>query len=66
MSPIHLAGEMAVWNEETWVAFEGDLQRRLRAERLAVRRARTQARLMQIAIWGAFAAAIVLVPFYYS
>ena len=64
MSPIHLAGEMAVWNEETWVAFEGDLQRRLRAERLAVRRARMQALLMEASIWGAVAAAIVLALFY--
>jgi hypothetical protein len=64
MSPIHLAGEMAVWNEESWVAFEDDLQRQLHAERLAVRRARMQALLLEAAIWGAFAAAIVLVPFY--
>ncbi|HUL64494.1 MAG TPA: hypothetical protein VLW55_07740 [Burkholderiaceae bacterium] len=64
MSPIHLAGEMAVWSEESWAAFEGDLQRRLRAERLAVRRQRVQALLMEVAIWGVFAAAIVLVPFY--
>jgi hypothetical protein len=64
MSSIHLAGEMAVWSEESWAAFEGNLQRRLRAERLAVRRRRVQALLMEAAIWGVFAAAIVLVPFY--
>jgi hypothetical protein len=63
MSPIHLAGEMAVWSEESWAAFEGDLQRRLRAERLAVRRQRVQALLMQMALWGVFVAAIVLVSF---
>jgi hypothetical protein len=63
MSPIHLAGEMAVWSEDSWAAFEGDLQRRLRAERLALRRQRMQALLVEVAIWGGFTAAILLIPF---
>lgn len=69
MPPIHLAGEMAVWSEEKWAAFEGTLQRQLRTERrrlerLAVRRQRARAWLQETAAWGFFAAALLLLMFY--
>lgn len=38
MTPIHRAGEMAVWSEERWAAFETDLQRELRRERQRLQR----------------------------
>ena len=57
MPPIHLAGEMAVWSEESWAAFEGGLQRQLRAER----RLRAGSTSKETAAWGMFALAILLV-----
>lgn len=38
MRPIHRDGEMAVWSEERWAAFESELQRELRRERQRLRR----------------------------
>jgi hypothetical protein len=69
MPPIHLAGEMAVWSEEKWAAFEGGLQRQLRAERrrlerLALQRRRTHSFLREAAVWGLFGAALLLVLLY--
>jgi hypothetical protein len=69
MAPIHLAGEMAVWSEDKWADFEGELQRQLRAERrrleqLAARRERPQSILLGSAAWALFTAAILLVLFY--
>lgn len=69
MTPIHLAGEMAVWSEDKWAAFEGELQSQLRAERrrleqLAAKRRRPQATLMQSAAWALLTAAVLLVLFY--
>jgi hypothetical protein len=69
MPPIHLAGEMAVWSEEKWAAFEGDLQRQMRAERrrlnrLAARRQRARSFLTETAAWSFFAAALLLVLLY--
>jgi len=69
MPPIHLAGEMAVWSEEKWAAFEGDLQRQLRGERrrlarLALRRQRVRSLMHETALWGAFGAALLLVLLY--
>jgi len=69
MQPIHLAGEMAVWSEEKWSAFERALQRRLHDERrrrarLAIRSSRVQALLLEATAWGFFIAAIVRVVFY--
>ena len=69
MGPIHLAGEMAVWSEEKWAAFEGDLQRQLRAERrriarIARRRERAQFIIKQTAVWSVFAATLLLALFY--
>jgi hypothetical protein len=57
MPLIHLAGEMAVWSEENWAAFEGGLQRQLRAER----RRRAGSTSQETAAWGVFALAILLV-----
>ena len=69
MPPIHLAGEMAVWSEEKWAAFEGDLQREMRAERrrlqrLSDRRQRAKSLLAETASWGFFAATIALLLLY--
>jgi hypothetical protein len=69
MPPIHLAGEMAVWSEEKWAAFEGDLQRQMRAERrrlqrLSDRRQRAKSWLAETAAWGFFAATILLLLLY--
>jgi len=69
MPPIHLAGEMAVWSEEKWAAFEGDLQRRLRGERrrlerLATRRQRVRSLMQGTAVWGAFGVALLLLLVY--
>jgi len=60
---------MAVWSEDRWAAFEGDLQRQMRAERrrldrLARRRVRATAALKQVAAWTLFAATLLLVLFY--
>ena len=67
MSPIHLAGEMAVWSEEQWAAFEGHGQRRPRAERrrarLALRRARARSLLIETAVWGCLATSVLLLLF---
>jgi hypothetical protein len=65
MQPIHLAGEMAVWSEEKWAAFEGNLQRQLRNERrrlsrLAVQRDRTTM-LKESAAWSLVAVTLLLV-----
>jgi len=69
MTPIHVTGEMAVWNEDKWAAFEGDLQRQVRAERrrldgLSRGRQRTTAVLKQAAAWTLFAATLALVLLY--
>ena len=69
MGPIHLAGEMAVWSEEQWAAFEGDLQRQLRAERrriarIARRRERAQFIIKQTAVWSVLAVTLLLALFY--
>jgi hypothetical protein len=66
MPPIHLAGEMAVWSEEEWAAFEGTLQRQLQRqlERVAVRRQRVRAWLQETAAWGLFAATLLLLMFF--
>jgi hypothetical protein len=70
MAPIHVAGEMAVWSEEKWADFEGDLQRQFRAERRRLdrlARARRQAAnrlLWQTASWGMFVAAVLLALLY--
>jgi len=69
MPPIHVAGEMAVWNEEKWAAFEGDLQRQFNAERrrlqkVAARRQRARSLLSETAAWGFFAATILLLLLY--
>ena len=65
MPPIHVAGEMAVWNEEKWAAFETELQRQMQAERRRLYGAHTARRgkrdwLMETAAWGFFAASVVL------
>ena len=70
MPPIYLAGEMAVWSEEKWAAFECDLQRRLRVERRRMqqamqRRQRTRSIIKGTAAWG-FVAAAVLLAFLYQ
>lgn len=69
MTPIHLAGEMAVWSEDKWAAFEGELQSQLRAERrrleqLASERRRPRSTLLQSATWALFSAAVLVVLFY--
>jgi hypothetical protein len=69
MPPIYLAGEMAVWSEEKWAAFEGDLQRQLRGERrrlarLALRRQRVRSLMQQTAAWGVFGATVLLLLLY--
>jgi hypothetical protein len=69
MTPIHLAGEMAVWSEDKWAAFEGELQSQLRAEwrrleRLQARRRRPQATWLRAAAWGLLSATVLLVLFY--
>ncbi len=69
MTPIHLAGEMAVWSEDKWAAFEGELQSQLRAERrrldrLRAKRQRPQSAWLRATAWGFFSAAILLVLFY--
>ena len=69
MPPIHLAGEMAVWSEEKWAAFEGDLQRQLRGERrrlerLAMRRQRVRSLMQGTALLGAFGVALLLLLVY--
>jgi hypothetical protein len=69
MTPIHVAGEMAVWSEDKWAAFEGELQSQLRAERrrldrLAAKRQRPQSTLVQSASWALFTAAVLFVLFY--
>ena len=69
MPPIHVAGEMAVWSEEKWAAFEGDLQRNLRTERrrlarLAMQGQRTRSIVREAASWALFAAALLLIALY--
>lgn len=69
MTPIHLAGEMAVWSEDKWAAFEGELQSQLRAERrrldrLRAKRQSPQSAWLRATVWGFFSAAILLVLFY--
>ena len=69
MPPIYLAGEMAVWSEEKWAAFEGDLQRQLRSERrrlarLALRRQRVRSLMQQTAAWGVFGVTLLLLLLY--
>jgi hypothetical protein len=69
MSPIHLAGEMAVWSEEKWAAFEGDLQRQLRTERrrlgrLVLRRRYFKSWMTRAATWCLLAGTLLLVMFY--
>lgn len=69
MTPIHVSGEMAVWNEDKWAALEGDLQRQMRAERrrldhLALSRRRTAAKFKQTAGWALVTAALLVVLFY--
>jgi hypothetical protein len=69
MPPIHLAGEMAVWSEEKWAAFEGDLQRQVRAERRrlarsAARRRRARSMLTEAVAWSLFAGSVLLVLLY--
>ena len=64
MTPIHLAGEMAVWSEEHWAAFEGHGKRRLQGkqqrERLALRRERVRSLLTEAAVWGLLATSVLL------
>lgn len=69
MQPIHLAGEMAVWSEEKWAAFEGDLQRRLRSERRRLERQaegrqRGHFLLKETAAWSVFAVTLLVILFY--
>ncbi|HYS13294.1 MAG TPA: hypothetical protein VEN28_08285 [Burkholderiaceae bacterium] len=69
MPPIHVAGEMAVWSEEKWAAFEGDLQRKFSAERrrlqkVAARRQRARSLLSETAAWCLFAATLLLILLY--
>jgi hypothetical protein len=71
MTPIHLAGEMAVWSEDKWAAFEGELQSQLRAERrrlerLAAKRrsARQQATVLHTVAWTLLSAAILVALFH--
>ena len=69
MAPIHVTGEMAVWSEDKWAAFEGDLQRQMRAERrrlqrLARGRDRSKAVAKQTFAWAMFAATLALVLLY--
>lgn len=68
MSQIHTQGEMAVWSEDKWAAFEGELQSQLRAERrrlnrLAAKRQRRPGPL-KLASWMLASAALVVVLFY--
>ena len=54
MTPIHLAGEMAVWSEDKWAAFEGELQSQLRAERRRLERlsAKRQQKMKELGGWA--------------
>lgn len=69
MPPIHLAGEMAVWSEDKWAAFEGELQSQLRAERRRLQRLQAQREPQRPAwiratAWGLATAALLLVLLY--
>lgn len=69
MTPIHLAGEMAVWSEDKWAAFEGELQSQLRAERrrldqMATQRERPRSKLVHAATWALLSATVLVVFFY--
>ncbi len=68
MSQIHTQGEMAVWSEDKWAAFEGELQSELRAERRRLRRlaAKRQRRPgpVKLASWMLLSAALVIALLY--
>ena len=71
MTPIHLAGEMAVWSEEKWAAFESELQSQLRAERRRLERVAAKRRnrgprstLLQTVAWTLLSAAIFVALFH--
>ena len=59
MPPIHHAGEMAVWCEENWAAFETDLRRqRIAARKLRLgSQRRMRSKLSLASAWGVFVAA---------
>lgn len=60
MTPIDRAGEMAVWSEERWTAFETDLQRELRRERQRLRRELRSSAARPPRVWPPLAAAVAL------
>lgn len=68
MSQIHTQGEMAVWSEDKWAAFEGELQSELRAERRRLKRlaAKRQRRPgpVKLAGWMLLSAALVIAVFF--
>ncbi|HTT11859.1 MAG TPA: hypothetical protein VMG60_13275 [Burkholderiaceae bacterium] len=64
MSLIHLAGEMAVWSEEQWAAYEGKAPRPLwmerQRERLARRREHARSLLVETFAWTLLVTSVVL------
>jgi hypothetical protein len=69
MTPIHVAGEMAVWSEDKWAAFESELQGQLRAERrrlerLATRPNQRRGTMLHVMGWTLLSATLLLALFY--
>ena len=64
MALIHQAGEMAVWSEEQWAAFEGAGPRRLwsarRRARLAQRRERVKALMIEALAWTLLVGSVLI------